>query len=213
MKLYKHITISLLSALLAMVTTYGGYTIYAADEELDGNFRASGLEFEEALEFYHDEMNHYFNTKITALNLLLEEEDFFEKEEFKVPEDGVCTEENVSTFCVAEGALQIYLDYALALDIVAGQLATIEDDDELEDIIERTTERNEKIVPEYDIAKTAMDSTLAAFNEYRLAYPMHQQYEEVIEDLIKYKLQLKDLRLETDEFPLRFIDSSTTQCP
>lgn len=213
MKLYKQITISFLSAILAIMAVYGGYTIYAADDEGD-NFRAQGLEFEEMLELYHDEMNDYFNTKISQLNILLEEEDFFELEAFKVPVEGVeCTEENVSTFCVAEGALQIYLDYTLALDIVSDRLAIVQDDDDLEDILLRTAERNEKIVPEYDIARTAMDTTLAAFNEYRLAYPMHKQYKEVIEDLVKYKLQLKDLRWETDEFPQRFIDASSAQCP
>ncbi|MBI2634837.1 hypothetical protein HYW82_04185 [Candidatus Peregrinibacteria bacterium] len=176
MKIHKHIIVSLISAIFTVIAVYGGYTIYAAGDEPDGNFRAPGLDFDEALDLYHEEMNYYFNNKIEQLNTLLMEEDFFEKEEFKTPGDKVCADENVSTYCVSNGALDIYLDYVFTLDRISTELSKLREDDDVEDIFERTLERNQKIAPEYDIAKQAMEATLAAYNEYRLAFPAHKKY-------------------------------------
>lgn len=219
MKFLKNTIISLLTALATVMLVFGGYTIYAEDP---ANFRDADVNFEQASSAYHSEMNKFFDSKIEQFNDLIEEENYFTREEFQVPttkKKGLdipdptgCKEENVSTYCTAIQAMEIYLEYVRVLDRMSGELVGDIRDATFETILLETNERNEKLNAEYDIAKTAMEGTLAAFNEYHMAAPVHKQYLEVIEKLTVYKLTLKDLRQETVEFPVRFVDATSSQC-
>ncbi|MBI4231647.1 hypothetical protein HY605_00320 [Candidatus Peregrinibacteria bacterium] len=61
-------------------------------------------------------------------------------------------------------------------------------------------------------AMQSMKATVGAYNEYRLAYPMHKKYEEVIDNLIEYKDATEDIKQEVMQFPGKFIDATTSQC-
>lgn len=216
-----------------MLAVYGGYTIYAQDEE-NPNFREAGLNFSEVFDAYHLEMNNYFNGKIAQLNTLLDQPNFSNKPEFKSPkvdpikdnfeEIVLACENNVSTYCVSMGALDKYIDYVEVLNQLLTTLArdtssTTTGDGYFDSlgntlgyILTTTEQRNERIKKEFDSAKKVMEATIGAYHEYRLAYPLHKRYEKITTELIKYKLALKDIRKRAMEFPIRFIDSSSSQC-
>lgn len=215
MKLYKNITISFITALLATFVVYGGYTIYAQDSE-PVNFRDPDLNFSQVFDAYHAEMNDYFNQKIERLNIMLAQPNFLENEDnkkaFNPPDDLEACIDNVSTYCVSMGALDKYIDYVNILNNLVTTLATDADTRTIENILTDTADRNERIKKEFDSAKQVMEATIAAYHEYRLAMPVHKRYEEIITELIKYKLALKDIRKRAMEFPIRFIDASSSQC-
>lgn len=221
--MYKKILTTILSALITLLIVYGSYTIYA---EENYSFTDTGLSYSTMYNNYHTEMNDYFNAKIKRLNEILEEPDFFENEElvkdFNIPEDikvvdnldtiAEKCEGNVSTYCVSMGALKRYVEYVKALNVLVGKLATDTNTTYIEDLITETQARNEKIAAEYDQAKQVMEATIATYNEYRLAYPMHKKYVKIIEILTKYKLALKDLKRQATLFPVKFVDATSIEC-
>lgn len=211
MKLYKNLTISFLTAILTIFLVYGGYTIYAAGSY---EFSESGIGFSGAYDKYHGEMNDFFNGKMEKLNNMLKTKDFYKNPDFSPPKDLTkCDDKNVSTYCVSMGALDRYIEYVKTLDRIKG---TLENSGTayllIENILSDTSERNEKIDMEYEEAKKVMEGTVASYNEFRLAYPMHQKYAEVIKYLIKYRLSLKDVRKRVARFPEKFIDATSSQC-
>lgn len=224
MKLYKNITISLISSLISIMVVYGGYTIYAAKPE---DFRSSSVA--QAFTTYHGEMNAYFDDKIEKLNILMEDENFYKDEAKKqqllppadidVDKDSMetiiekCGDDNVSTYCVSMGALAKYTNYVQYLNNLKGSL----DVDALAYVpiinaMTNMSQRNFNIDKEIAEAEKTMKATLAAYNEYKLAYPMHRKYEEIITGLVKYKLALKDIRKRTVQFPVKFVDATSSQC-
>lgn len=231
--MYKKILTTCLSALITLLVVYGGYTIYA---EGNYSFTDTGLRYSTMYNNYHSEMNDYFNAKIKRLNEILEEPDFFKNEElvkdFNIPEDikvlakedgaseevdnldtiAEKCEGNVSTYCVSMGALKRYVEYVKALNVLVGKLATDTNSTYIGDLITETQARNEKIAAEYDQAKQVMEATIATYNEYRLAYPMHKKYVKIIEILTKYKLALKDLKRQATLFPVKFVDATSDEC-
>lgn len=227
MKLYKNILITFLTAIIAIAVLYGGYTIYAEDGY---TFKIQGLSFREVFDAYHGGMNDYFNGKISKLNTLLDKPEFYLEDDFIVPDiDPVNDDfaaisekckENVSTYCVAIGALDRYIEYVKVLNNLLGTLANEESEDSafmsgvknIGALLETTEERNKKINAEFSEAKEVLEAAIAAYNEYRLAYPLHKRYEQIIKDLIKYKLALKAIRREATFFPIKFIDATSSQC-
>ena len=224
MKLYKKIAVSLITSLTTVIIVFGGYTIYAADPS---DFKSNAAA--DAFSNYHGEMNAYFNEKMLKLNELMEDENFYKdpkKKELLLPPASIdtvndsletivekCGKDNVSTYCVSIGALRKYTTYVEFLNNLKGTL-------DLENLayvpilnaLSNMTGRNLKIDEEIDQAQATMKATIAAYNEFRLAYPMHQKYEEIIEDLVKYKLALKDIRKRVAQFPGKFIDATSSQC-
>jgi hypothetical protein len=61
-------------------------------------------------------------------------------------------------------------------------------------------------------AKKAMDQTLAAYDQLRIAWEMHKTYIQIYKKLIKYRDLLKQIRRAVEIFPAKFIDASSTKC-
>lgn len=72
----------------------------------------------------------------------------------------------------------------------------------------RTTNINQAL----DTAKKTLDQTLSAYDQLRMAWPMHQQYVQIYADLVKYRDKIVNIRHETDIFPQKFVDVTTTAC-
>lgn len=223
MKLYKSVTISIFAALITVMLVYGGYTIYAKAAE-GSDFRENGLEYSEVFDRYHGEMNDYFNDKLEKLNILMEKPNFFRDDKFKTPiidleKDDFkkiiekCGEENLSSYCVSMGALNIYMDYVGVLNNLLGTLAKPPGSSlTAEDILSATSSRNDEIVKEIETEKTVIRSVVAVYDEYRIAYSVHKKYQEIIKYLVQYKLALKDINKQVSQFPINFIDATTSQC-
>ncbi len=181
---------------------------------------------------YHNEMNDYFNARlkdlVRTLNDSLEDGDnivvFDDIPGFALPKEttptnsrGKCAATdnggilNVSSFCVGMGALDIYSGYTFVLDEVTGYLPNT-DTTNLVVLTKLTAKRNAKINQEYLDAQEVLEATVATYDEFRLAYPMHKMYERIIKDLVKYKQKLKRIRQQVQTFPVKFIDSTSTAC-
>lgn len=225
MRILKQIIVSLLASAITVVLVYGGYTIYAKSYEFENN-----TSYFFVFNLYHKQMNEYFNEKMKSLNELLKSENFYndpaKKALIKPPanvkpnkpglvlEDVLtaCGDKNVSRYCVSMGALDMYLKYAKKLNELKNSLKGVEDQVLMSVVLEGTRQQNEDIEKEIASSKKVMEAAVAAYSEYQLAYPMHRKYEEVLNKLIKYKLALKDIRKRVAQFPVKFIDSSTTDC-
>jgi hypothetical protein len=72
--------------------------------------------------------------------------------------------------------------------------------------------RLEAIDREILTAKTALDKTLAAYDQLRIAWPMHKQYQRIFDGLVTYRDKLSQLREQTDQFPSAFVDVTTLKC-
>jgi len=143
-----------------------------------------------------------------------------------------CGEENLSTYCVSLGALNIHLRYLNKLDALQEALPDTNDVDcfhretipiigaypscanvaSLENLAGFSKERNEAIIDEYDSSRKIMEGAVGAYNEFMLAYPMHKKYEAILEELSKYKKALRAIKYEVMVFPLKFIGTSSYVC-
>jgi hypothetical protein len=70
----------------------------------------------------------------------------------------------------------------------------------------------EAITREKVAAKEALDQTLSAYNELRVAWPMHKEYMTIYASLLKYRDKLVEVRHQVESFPSKFIDATTTKC-
>lgn len=136
--------------------------------------------------------------------------------------------DNLSAYCVSMQAMYVYIDY---LNILIEKKALLPDlyqaaeDDQTGvarytvayntwfAMLQRSQQVNKEIDQEIEDARRVMEYAVSAYNEFTMAYPLHRKYEEIIENLVKYKLHLKEIRNSVIAFPGRFIDVTSTTCP
>jgi len=152
---------------------------------------------------YHDRMNNLFNTKI---KLMIDG-----KGTDKSPTGDDCAEDNYSTFCMAITAANELDQYQTVL-IARSTKVDIGEDDTILDVSTKQTAKYNEINTELIRAKKALDATLQAYNELKIAYPMHVQYQETIKNLTQYNKKMSKLRQEIEQLPGKFIDATTTEC-
>ena len=164
---------------------------------------------------YHREMNEFFNEKIEAL---IETQPGDVNYSPPATKEG-CTKENVSTYCVAMKALDIYDLYIGSLNSTGAFIGPSESDTQipivrgsLSDLFQLTTKREGAIEKEQSDALKLIDLTVSGYNELRLAYPMHERYKEIIVSLTRYRNFVEDLRIRSERFPDKFIDSTSSTC-
>lgn len=233
-KTLKQLGISLFSAIFTMFVVYGGYSLYAADIPVISSTDSflsrtfNDLALANVSNQYHGEMNDYFNLKMERLNELIDDMDF-EHEDFLPPsqvavpnlnpvEDELpeivekCGEDNVSTYCVSMGALDLYLRYVNALNRLKGTLVE-GTGDSVSDLYQATQNRYVVINREIEEARRVLETTVATYNEYRLAYPMHKKYQEIADNLVLYRSALNEINRELINWPVEFVDATTHKCP
>ena len=69
-----------------------------------------------------------------------------------------------------------------------------------------------RISKEETTSKAALDQTLATYDQLRVAWQMHKKYMQVYQDLTTYRDKIVDIRHQTDLFPSKFLDMTTTKC-
>ena len=65
---------------------------------------------------------------------------------------------------------------------------------------------------EITFAKQALDQTLSAYDQLRVAWPIHMKYIDIYAALEKYRDKLVSIRNATNQYPSKFIDLTTTSC-
>jgi hypothetical protein len=210
------IKILLVSGLTYLIL-FGGYSFVSAKYEDFENYQAGYFYVKSK---YHEKMNEYFNGKIQHFLEIKPD-----NKDYSPPENEECDEDNVSTYCVAMGALDLYSKYAASLDQVsayiwaknevpARQPVPVIGDPlgTLVDIFREATNVEQAIDEEKGDALDIMEMTISGYNEFRLAWPMHLKYEEIIVDLTDYRDAIADIRIKTERFPLKFIDATSQSC-
>lgn len=78
--------------------------------------------------------------------------------------------------------------------------------------LQKSGEYINQIDLEADIARQALDQTLAAYNELQMALPLHRKYREVITALEKFRDGIAKVRDQIELFPSTFKDVTTPAC-
>lgn len=225
--MFKKILITFFTATLTVFLLYGSITLYAKTNE-KRNFRNTKT-YSEAFDAYNGEMSDFFDKKIAKLVETVRSDGFYqnaEKKKLFLPPATLldsdildqivvkCGDENLSSYCVSMVALKKYEEYISHItpmrsniSFPSGRTAT-----SIDEILNSMSRRDQEINKQTEEAKAVMEATVSSYNEFRLAYPMHIKYAEILKQLTKYKLILKDIRLRAAEFPNRFVDVSTSQC-
>lgn len=215
MKILKQIIITLIAIAISMTGVYGGYTLFASDSKYDGFLKKTS--FYPAQNSYHAQMNKFFDDKFSKLVTMVKKNpNFLSDKNFNPPEDSnetnyreKCGTDNISTYCVAMEAMDLYLIY---IKHIEDMYSSVENARSIQLALEMTSQRNMDIQAEAMNARLVMEATVKAYDEFRLAYPVHIKFRSIITDLTKYKLLLRDIRGHVALFPEEFVDSTSKDC-
>ncbi len=178
---------------------------------------------------YHQQMNHIFNDSIKQLVQLLSTNKDLSNPDLQkkvlgrisVPAEVVAkgaqafcaakkNDMNLSTFCLALRADELYDDYATALSL---RRDTLDISTGIQtDVVADNSLKQSLVAREILDAKKAFDASLTAYQELQSAFPLHMQFEDMKVSLIQYRDRLVDMRKQIDSFPHKFINASTTEC-
>lgn len=128
-----------------------------------------------------------------------------------------CNDQNVTTFCLATAALDEFIDFQTVMKERALRFwdeSTVDDQTSftINDAMLTSALRSKAIADEVAAAKNALDRSLAAYNQLHVAYPLHQQYKQIIIDLTKYRDALSSVRNEIENYPSKLLDATTPSC-
>lgn len=82
----------------------------------------------------------------------------------------------------------------------------------IEKTVAKTADRLDFVAKETGRAKQALDQTLAAYGQVRMAWQIHVKYLNVFSSLVIYRDKLVDIRKQIENFPGKFVDATTTRC-
>lgn len=206
------------------------------------------LSTEDVMVLYHQTINEKFNEYIaTMIKGQKAAEESGQQDPNGLPpakdpttgQPQACTEDNYSTYCVAQTLLSSpyfgHMAYRQSLlcrkklvfdsskDISAfktysdAMILGSKNEQNVTDIYQsqkalEVSGRSVAIDRELSSAKQALDQTLAAYNELKVAWPMHKKYMKIYDDLLKFRDKMVEIRHQVEEFPAKFIDVTTTQC-
>lgn len=199
------------------------------------------LSTEDIMVRYHEAVNEAFNRYIQTMLKAQAKVAVSSKPDpnSQPPANDVCTEENYSTYCVGKLLLTNqnygYMAYRKALlcrkyelfdttqerdawNAYSDALVTGEANEQAVAAVYQTQKvvdistRVGAIDSELENAKKALDATLAAYDELKTAWPLHQQYVELYNNLVKFRDKLAEIRHYTEELPAEFIDVTTSMC-
>lgn len=170
---------------------------------------------------YHGWINDIFNEHFAILRKHFDpEKDAPPSDEVLVPpKEGPCSSENISTYCLAEELTHGYLIYEKQLLERKNQIPSTDDacasstgpptyKDSLKYIGDRATFIDNEITN----AKKALDITLAAYDEFQSAWPMHKKYIEIARVLEKYRNEAYTIRRTVEKYPVKFENVTTPNC-
>ncbi len=208
LKTTKIICITLLAfALLAVPFQVRNVRLVKAQNTAFQFTKVTGVYFKQLA--YHQEMNAFFNKKIKALT---------SKQGVLTPADGKNCKDNVTTYCVAEEATEMFFKYKEVLIAEKSNLkeetarAQASGSGFQQILVEMNSQKAAGIEAELIAAEKTLDMTIEAYNELQIAYPLHVQYQEMINNLETYRYQLESIQSLTSNFPKVFVNATTTAC-
>jgi len=204
---YKKVLISILIVLSC-------FSIQGIKADTDPQQKYSEIEdLNEMVTAYHFTINDIFNEKV---KLILDD-----KGTQEVPNDGDCEgdEKNVSTYCVAVLVVKEFEAFQKELltrsdDIDLGFTQDTDNpyDYSIEEITGVAQQQQDFIADTLVQSEQAMDLSLETYDQFRVAYPMHLYYMQVIDELETYNDEMAQIRAYSEYWPGKFIDATTTDC-
>jgi len=184
--------------------------------------RVDGVGLRTAVRQYHKNVNDIVDKYVEGLFKIVPGED----SEYtivppteEVPFGELCPEGekiNVSTYCLSLELVREYDGFIRALNETHSKFPTDLDEDTLfqsaEGLTEKFAERGDFIDEQIELSRQVMDVTLGVYNEIQIFYPLHVEYQGLIEDLEDYRDSLADIRKDVEKYPGKFIDLTTTDC-
>lgn len=190
-----------------------------------GSVRGSGLPFEdssqsleEMISSYHTWVNDQFNERFELLIEAIDSAPSDQPPANITPPDlsESCSNENLSTYCLGEKLASAFIVYRENLLLKKREVSEIRacDNDPLTSNLasQYVTERGLFIDQEILNASEALDVSLAAYNEFQTAYPLHTQYGEILKSLEKYRDKVYVIRRTVEKYPAKFTNVSTPNC-
>jgi hypothetical protein len=168
------------------------------------NSRAPMVPPSEALKACSENNNENYSTYCVALTL------------YSNPEYGYTTYRDIMSCRKSEifensqesENYKSYSDFFIAGEKNEARSLQIYQDQKLLNVSDKINEVNVAIKR----AKEALDQTLSAYDQLKLAWLMHKRYIAVYENLIKYRDLLVEIRHFVEGFSSKFVDASTTRC-
>lgn len=193
-------------------------TTYADNEPEENPYDDLTLKLDDVRTQYHADMNDLFNENIAIFVDTMKKSTLEQSRNILEPpqSDDVCfakDKPNVSTYCVALKGTKKFIQYQKALNKRRGKVNDIETTQRSQAGIVDNVIMNASVMDdEAETARKALDTALQAYNEFRLAYPLHTEYQRLIPTLQKYRDALNVIRDKVETFPPKFIDATSSQC-
>jgi len=132
------------------------------------------------------------------------------------PNDSECTEENVSTYCLAVALNENLTQFEIYLQKNQNTFATsLTEGNEgitLDDAFEIAASQRSTVDEQILLAEDTIDLTLAVYNQVQLVYPVHKEMLTLIQNLDDYRGNLADIRNVLELYPAKFNGVSTASC-
>jgi hypothetical protein len=205
---YKKFVIIAAAALICLISQDAGYLIKASD--LQDKYRQI-QNLTDMVTAYHDNVNKIFNKKI---ELVRENKG----NSTKPTTDDVCRTDmaNVTTYCL--GVLTIDEFSAFQKEFLSRKsklpnesLSAIKNYN-FEVVTQMTSSQADFISKTLEESGKTLDLAIEAYDQFRVAYPMHLKYLDIIDELETYNNKMAELEDYSKLWPGKFIDASTTDC-
>ncbi len=123
-----------------------------------------------------------------------------------------CSEDNVSTFCLAVRMNAEYDLFKAEMLNRVDQFDVVENGTYLDQAIDADRSRGESIEREINNAALAMDLLLSGYNQIQVVYPVHRELGTLFQNLEAFRDELANTRDIVEKFPARFNDAVTLDC-
>lgn len=180
-------------------------------------YDSENLSVSDIVDKYHEDMNEAFN-RYTKMMLAEQAKDPNDVNGKPLATSQACLDpanvKNYSTYCVAVNLLQRYDNFRMALEGKRNLIAETKGELFVDSLtaIRKIVSRNTSVDEQINIAKKTLDQTLSAYDQLRLAWPLHQKYIQIYKDLETFRDNLVKVRQQTDVYPAKFVDVTTSKC-
>lgn len=172
-----------------------------------------------AVVLYHKTMNALFNYKLELITSGDPKKyvDTLPEIDEQTGQRKKCEANNITTYCVAQEALENYEALLKALKVHQERINDITaSDNKVNPTIGQElgvyAQRQQFIKQESENAKKTLDLALATYHEFRTAYPLHKKFQKTLSLLEKYRDAMANFRRTVNWYQYKFIDVTTTQC-
>jgi hypothetical protein len=160
---------------------------------------------------YHDNVNNLFNAKID----LVKENKGSTLSAAK--DDNICRTDtnNVTSYCLGVLAIDELNAFQTVLLSRQNEVSIPADESvnyTFENVTIMTSSQADFINQTLDQAEKTLNLALEAYDQFRVAYPMHLKYQDIIKELETYNNKMAELEDYSKLWPGKFINASTTNC-